>query len=169
MALTSLLLCAVALASRSYGKPAALEARNSSDPLSTCNDIAAAISGASQVFFSRTSLSHLWRFILIRDQADPEYFLDIFHDIPSSSQESTCSVEPGSAEDVSKIVSYLHFMHQLLPTNIFIATYSGIKPNSLCRERWRTCREPRIFLDKRSRDRDDTFQQDKGRFYVRNS
>jgi hypothetical protein len=58
MKLTSLL-CAFALALRSHGKPAALETRNSSDLLCTCNDIAAAISGASQVFFPRMSFSHL--------------------------------------------------------------------------------------------------------------
>jgi hypothetical protein len=56
-------------------------------------------------------------------------------------------VEPGSAEDVSKIVSYLDLIHQLLPTHIFIATYRGVKPNSLCCERWRTLDEPGIFLD----------------------
>jgi len=156
MALTSLLLCAVALASsRSYGKPATLEMRNSSDLLCTCNEISAAISGASHVFFprsmSRRSFSHLSHFILMRDdQAAPEYFLNISHAASSSSQASTCSVEPGSAEDVSKIVSYLQFMHQLLPTHILIATYSGIKANSLCGERWRTRYEPRIFLDARS-------------------
>ena len=59
MALTSLLLCAFSLALRSHGKPAALETRNSSDLLCTCDDIAAAISGASQVFFPRMSFSYL--------------------------------------------------------------------------------------------------------------
>jgi hypothetical protein len=62
MILTSLL-CALALALLSYGKPAVLETRNSSDLLCTCNDIAAAISAASQVFFPRMSFSHLWKFI----------------------------------------------------------------------------------------------------------
>jgi hypothetical protein len=59
MAVASLLLCAFALAIPSYGKPAALETRNSSGLLCTCNEIAAAISGASQVFFPRMSLSHV--------------------------------------------------------------------------------------------------------------
>ena len=144
---TSLLVCAFALALRSYGKPATLEARNSSDLLCTCNDIAAAISGASKVYFPRMSLSHLCHFILMDDQAAPEYLLDIFHASSSSSQASTCSVEPGSAEDISKIVRYLDLMHQLLPTRISTATYPGIKPNSLCGEKWGSCHEPRIFLD----------------------
>jgi hypothetical protein len=43
------------------------------------------------------------------DQAAPEYVLDISHAASSSSQASTCSVEPGSAGDVAKIVSYLDF------------------------------------------------------------
>jgi hypothetical protein len=81
------------------------------------------------------------------DQAAPEYLLDISHAASSSSQASACSVEPGSAEDVSKIVSYLDLMHQLLPTHILIATYPGINPNSLCGERRRTRHEPRILLD----------------------
>ena len=155
MALTLLLLCAVALvSSRSYGKPATLETRNPSDLLCTCNEISAAISGVSHVFFprsmSRRSFSHLSHFILMCDQAAPEYFLDISHAASSSSQASTCAVEPGSAEDVSKIVSYLHLMQQLLPIHIFIATYSGIEANTLCGERWRTRYEPRVFLDERS-------------------
>ena len=51
MALTTLLLCAFSLALLSYGQPDTLEKYNFSDLLSTCNQIAAAISGASQVFF----------------------------------------------------------------------------------------------------------------------
>jgi len=117
MVLTSVLLCAFALALRSYGKPAALETRNSLDLLCTCNDIATAISGTSQVFFPRMSSLIYDNFILMGGQASPEYLLDISHAAPSSSQVSTCSVEPGSAEDVSKIVSYLDLMHQLLPTH----------------------------------------------------
>jgi hypothetical protein len=48
MALTKLLVCAFSLALLSYGRPEALEKRNS-----PCEKIAAAISGASQVFFPR--------------------------------------------------------------------------------------------------------------------
>ena len=116
MVLASLVLCAFALALPSFGKPAALETRNYSDVQCTCNKIAAAISGASQVYFPRMSLSHLSYFILIGDQAAPEYLLDISHASASSSQPSICSVEPGSAEDVSKIVSYLDLMHHRLPS-----------------------------------------------------
>jgi hypothetical protein len=38
-------------------------------------------------------------------QAAPEYLLDMSHASASSLEASVCSVEPGSAEDVSKIVS----------------------------------------------------------------
>ena len=142
-----LLLCTFALALRSYGKPAALETRNSSDYLCACNDIAAAISGASQVFFPCMSFSPIWHLILMGDQVAPEYLLDISHPASSSSQASTCSVEPGSDEDVSKIVSYLDLMSRFFLTHILIATYSGVKPNSLCSERWRTHHEPRVLLN----------------------
>jgi hypothetical protein len=53
MALGTLLLFTFSLASLSYGWPETFEKRNSSDLLCTCNEIAAAISGASQVFFPR--------------------------------------------------------------------------------------------------------------------
>ena len=53
MALATLLLCAFFLASSSYGWPEVFEIRNASGLLYTCNKIAAAISGASQVFFPR--------------------------------------------------------------------------------------------------------------------
>ena len=53
MALGTLLLLTFSLASLSYGQPETFEKRNSSDLLCTCNKIAAAISGASQVFFPR--------------------------------------------------------------------------------------------------------------------
>jgi hypothetical protein len=52
------------------------------------------------------------------DQAAPEYLLDISHAASSSSQASACSVEPGTTEDVSKIVSFLVLMHWLLPSHI---------------------------------------------------
>ena len=53
MALRALLLFAFSLESLSYGQPETFEKRNSSDFLCTCNKIAAAVSGASQVFFPR--------------------------------------------------------------------------------------------------------------------
>jgi hypothetical protein len=59
MALMSLVLCAFALALLSFGKPAVFETGNSPDLLCTCNEIAAAISDASQVFFPRMSPTHL--------------------------------------------------------------------------------------------------------------
>ena len=52
MALATLL-CTFSLALLSYGQPETSENRDSSDLLCTCNQIAAAISGASQVFFPR--------------------------------------------------------------------------------------------------------------------
>ena len=59
MALTSFLLCALLLASRSHGMPTALENRDDSDILCACNDIAAAISSDSEVFFPREPFSYL--------------------------------------------------------------------------------------------------------------
>jgi hypothetical protein len=62
MALTTLLLCVFSLILPSHGLPEAVENHNSSDLLCTCNKIAAAISGASQVFFPRERLiSHLFQ------------------------------------------------------------------------------------------------------------
>ncbi|PCH36771.1 FAD-binding domain-containing protein [Wolfiporia cocos MD-104 SS10] len=63
----------------------------SRDTSSTCEDIASAISSASAVFWP------------------PEYYFeeDIEHYISSSSQVSTCSVEPGTAEDVGTILQIL--------------------------------------------------------------
>lgn len=81
---------------------------NSSTPRSTCDQIALAISRASQVFFprERVILSFGLRYSnLMSNQATPEYLLDLSHASASSSQASVCSVEPGSTDDVSKIVS----------------------------------------------------------------
>ena len=167
MALTTLLLCAFSLALLSYGQPETLENHNSSHLLCTCNQIAAAVSGASQVFFPREcvilSLSHS---NLIGYQASPEYLSDILHAGSSSTQASACSVEPGSVEDVSKIVRYLILTHQLLPTRISVVTYPRVKSNALCRERRRTRREPRIFLDERCTNCDVALQRDKSLFLV---
>ncbi len=54
------------------------------------------------------------------------------------------------------IVRYPDLMRELFSTHIFIPTYPRIKANALCSEMWRTGHEPRIFLDQRGRDRDDT-------------
>ncbi|KAH9990398.1 FAD-binding domain-containing protein [Russula vinacea] len=85
------LLGTFSLALLSYGQPETLENHISSDLLCTCNQIAAAISSASQVFFPTAS----------------EYLFDIEHASPSSTETSACSVEPGSAEDVSEILLIL--------------------------------------------------------------
>ncbi|KAI0260021.1 FAD-binding domain-containing protein [Gloeopeniophorella convolvens] len=53
-----------------------------------CHTIAASISDASQVFFP----------------SSPQYASDVAHAFASSSEASACSVEPGSAEDVSAIL-----------------------------------------------------------------
>ena len=81
---------------------------NASDPVRTCDQIAAAISPASQVFFPRKRFTlsfDLRHSNLMGNQATPEYLLDLSHASASSSEASVCSVEPGSTEDVSKIVS----------------------------------------------------------------
>jgi hypothetical protein len=58
MALTTFLLCAFTLTLILYGSPETSEKHNSSDlrVLCTCNKIAEALSGASQVFFPRESV-----------------------------------------------------------------------------------------------------------------
>src|ERR1700743_47019 len=50
------------------------------------------------------SFSYLGYSDLMGNQAAPEYLFDISHPASSSTEASACSVEPGSAEDVSKIV-----------------------------------------------------------------
>jgi hypothetical protein len=100
------------------------------------------------------------------DQASPEYLIDMSHPSPASSQASTCSVEPGSAEDVSKIVSHLYpTTHKLFSDEHFTASYSGINPNAFWGEKWGAQHEPGVFLDERRRDRDDTLQRDEGQFH----
>ena len=71
-------------------------------------------------------------------------------------------MEPGSAEDVSKIVRYFDLTQQDLLTRVSVDTYPGIMTNALCGEGWRTRREPGIFLDDGRTDCDDTLQRDKG-------
>ncbi|KAN0115766.1 hypothetical protein V8E52_006578 [Russula decolorans] len=91
MALATLLFCSFYLSILSYGHPEVVQ--GPSDLQFTCDQIVAAISGASQVFFPRTST--------------PEYSSDIFHASDANSEVSACSVEPGSAGDVSKILRIL--------------------------------------------------------------
>jgi hypothetical protein len=104
MALTKLLLCAFSLSLLSYGWPEASKSHNSSDLLSTCNRIVSAISNVSQVFFPCEHVILSFFPNLIGDKAASEYLFDISHASSASSEASACSVEPGSAEDVSKIV-----------------------------------------------------------------
>jgi hypothetical protein len=106
------LLYASSLALASHGQQGALgllaTTHNSSDPMCTCDQIAAAVSRSSQVFFPRERiiLSFSLRYSdLISSQAAPEYLFDLSHASASSSEASVCSVEPGSTEDVSEIVS----------------------------------------------------------------
>ena len=53
MVLATLLLCVFSLALLSYGRQGASENHNPSDSLRTCDQIAAAISDVSRVFFPR--------------------------------------------------------------------------------------------------------------------
>ncbi|KAH8979805.1 FAD-binding domain-containing protein [Lactarius akahatsu] len=89
---TTSLLCALSLAALACGYPGTLEDRatlvTTSRFNATCHQIAAAISNASEVFYPPS----------------PQYVSDISHTYASSSQASICSVEPGSADDLSKIL-----------------------------------------------------------------
>jgi hypothetical protein len=123
--------------------------------------------------------SHLWCFTsisspyvrhvsftirkLISVQAAPEYLLDIHHSSNASSEVSACSVEPGSAGDVSKIVSHPTLMRWVLFTHVYTATNPRSKPNTFRSERWRTRYQPGIFLHERSTDLNDTLQRHKSR------
>jgi hypothetical protein len=53
MVIATLLLCVFSLALLSYGRQGVSDNHNPSDPLRTCDQIAAAISDISQVFFPR--------------------------------------------------------------------------------------------------------------------
>jgi hypothetical protein len=114
---------------------------NSTDPLNTCDQIAMAISGISQVFFPRKRVILPFRLRysnLIGDQAAPEYLLDIAHASASSSEPSACSVEAGSTKDLSEIVRHPDQFHLASSHPHLLASYLGIYPNAFCGERWRT-------------------------------
>ncbi|KAF8486355.1 FAD dependent oxidoreductase [Russula ochroleuca] len=85
------LLCAFFLALLSCSRSERLEEPSTSDMQYTCNQIAAAISSASQVFFPPAT----------------EYLFDIEHYSYSNTEASACSVEPGSAADLSEILRVL--------------------------------------------------------------
>ncbi|KAH9043470.1 FAD-binding domain-containing protein [Lactarius hengduanensis] len=86
---TTFLVVAFSLASFSYAS--ILTATPSGGYQSTCRSIANAISNSSQLFYPNST----------------QYNADIEHSIVSSSQVSACSVEPGSAADVSVILRIL--------------------------------------------------------------
>jgi len=114
---------------------------------------------------SSTYVHHIWFTVrkLISGQAAPEYLLDIHHASNASFEVSACSVEPGSAGDVSKIVSHPTLMRRVLLTHIMTATNPRSKPNTFCSERRRAQHQPGIFLHERSTDLNDTFQRHKSR------
>ncbi|KAI9439710.1 FAD-binding domain-containing protein [Lactarius indigo] len=89
---TTPLLCALPLVALAYGHQQTLDDREILGPMpqveATCHRIAAAISNASEVFYPPSA----------------QYISDITHAYASSSDVSTCSVEPGSVDDVSKIL-----------------------------------------------------------------
>jgi hypothetical protein len=95
------------------------------------------------------------------DQAAPEYLFNILQSALSITEASACSVEPGSSEDVIKVI---WSGAPALGDPHFQATYPGINPNALRRERWRTHRKPGVFLDERGTDCDVTRQRDKSQF-----
>ncbi|KAH9042472.1 FAD-binding domain-containing protein [Lactarius pseudohatsudake] len=109
---TTSLLCALFLTPAAFGRPQTWEKRASSNFRGTCNQIAEAVSDASQVFFPPST----------------QYLSDIFHFVPSSTQESACSVEPGTAEDVSKILRILGSTRT--PFAIALARFNDTKVNS---------------------------------------
>ncbi|KAI0260017.1 FAD dependent oxidoreductase [Gloeopeniophorella convolvens] len=86
---TVFLACVLALASVAHAVPG--NARSSPNFNATCNEIAKAVSSVSEVFFPPS----------------PQYAADNAHAFASSSAPSTCSVEPGSAADVSVILRIL--------------------------------------------------------------
>jgi hypothetical protein len=106
---------------------------------------------------------HVWFTVrkLISGQAAPEYLLDIHHASNANSEASACSVEPGSAGDVSKIVSHPTSMRRVLLAHIMTAANSRSKPNTFRSERRRTRYQPGIFLHERSTDLNDTLQRHK--------
>ncbi len=125
MAFATLLLCAFFLSSLSYGRSETL--RKPSDFRSTCNQIATAISGASRVFFPRTCIIPCSPSSkLMSNEATPEYMTDIWHAAISSSEVSACSVEPGSSEDVSKIVSYLLVSPHIDSSDLYFHSYASL-------------------------------------------
>ncbi len=168
MALATLLFCSFSLSILSYGRPDLVQ--RPSELQHKCNQIAAAVSGASQIFFPRMCIVYhspsYRKLIAVAVQVAPEYLSDIYHASNSSSEVSTCSVEPGSAADVSKIVSHPTSMRQFCRSSFtfyLIATYPWTKSNPFRSERWRTRYQPGIFLHERSTDFNGTLQRHQSR------
>ncbi|SRR5258708_4288415 len=86
-----------------------------------CRAIQKVISNSSAVYYS----------------SDVAYAQDILHWMDSSTQDSMCTVEPGTVGDVSNIVCYTikYYSHQF-------QSFSRLdkSPRELCRSFWRECR-----------------------------
>ncbi|KAI0260042.1 FAD-binding domain-containing protein [Gloeopeniophorella convolvens] len=82
---------AFSLAPLVQGYAVSVDKRGSSSYLSTCQHIANSISNASAVFYPNST----------------QYVADNEHSFVSSSAPSACSVEPGTAQDVSTIIGIL--------------------------------------------------------------
>ena len=78
------------------------------DTLGVCKEISNAISAASEVFYPCKSINTLSLTSIELDLSNVVewyYTEDVEHYMSSSSQDATCSVEPGNAQDVGIIVS----------------------------------------------------------------
>jgi len=96
---------------------------------------------------------------LIPHPSTPQYTSDVSHYSLSSIQDSACSVEPGSVEDVSKIVKYSVPM-SVAPDDIFFCTAKdpGNMEDAFRCKRWWTHHESRILVDIWRADRIVTLQ-----------
>lgn len=97
------------------------------------------------------------------DDNTPNYAFDNAHYFLSSSQSSSCSVEPGSTPDVSKIVRYIFLV--LLSASADHVTsslveYFGKNPHAICDHGRRVCYEPGIFFDTRRANFNEALRRD---------
>lgn len=95
------------------------------------------------------------------DNQPPQYVSDVSHYFSSSSQVSTCSVEPGSAEDVSKIVRYILLVPLSASADVALSSVgrSGNYPHAIRDQGWRACYESGIFFDNERANFDDALQR----------
>lgn len=117
---------AVSLFSLLAAATATVTVRDADSRGNVCLAISKAISSASSVYYPGgfAFISLLWspyqkNFLL----GSTQYDSDNFHTYGTSSQPSTCSVEPGSAEDVAKIVRAsirVFIFHCLTPPKLVI-------------------------------------------------